>query len=144
MSLAVRGMAGNTLAAFGYGRQTLVVVVSGSSGGNYGRFRQVKRKATVRHFALPSTKKLEISGHEIVQGELPDLEGIVTRDLKELGKPKFLKIIQIEHAIDKAKALAMLEQRIMKEAKALREFERRLDEEFFILLVAIEEADEQF
>lgn len=141
MSLAVRGYAGNTLAAFGYGRQTLVVVVSGTAGGNYKK----KRKATVRHFSLlPSKEKLEIGGHEITQGERLDVEDIVTRDLKELGKPKFLKMIQIEHAVDRVKALALLEQRISKEVKALREFEKRLDEEFFILLIAIEEADEQF
>ena len=142
MSLAVRGMAGNTLAAFGYGPQTLVAVVaSGTSGGNYGTFRQQKRKAIVRHFALPPSEKLDIGGHEIVQGERLDLEDIVTRDLKELGKPKYMRDATRERV---EKAIALLEQRIMKEAKALREFEERLDEEFFILLIAIEEADEQY
>lgn len=135
-------MAGNTLAAYGYGGQTLVVV-SGTDSGQGGKYSLTrKRKAIVRHFVLPPSEKLEIGGHEISIGERLDVEGIVTRDLKTLGKPKFLKIIQIEHAVDKAKALALLEQRISKETKALREFEKRLDEEFFILLIAIEEADE--
>lgn len=152
MSLAVRGYAGNTLAAFGYGQQVIGVVVvedSGTVGGVYKR----KRKARVKvipfyDYGEPkkSAKKqvLEIGGHELEEGLPENLKDIVVRDLKKLGKPKVLKTIQLEHAVDRAKALALLEQRLMKEAKALKEFERRLDEEFFVLLVAIEEADEQF
>lgn len=153
MSLAVRGYAGNTLAAFGYGQQVIGVVVAEDSGsvGVGGHFKR-KRRAKVKIVPFydygdapkKSAKKqvLEIGGHEVVEGLPESLKDIVTRELKTLGKPKILKTIQLEHAVERAQALALLEQRLMKEAKALKEFERRLDEEFFILLVAIEEADE--
>lgn len=154
MSLAVRGYAGNTLAAFGYGGQIVgAIAVEDSGTAQAGGVYKRKRKARVKiipfyDYGEPkkSAKKqvLEIGGHEVEEGVRESLQDVIDRELKFLTKPKVIKAIRLEHAIERAKALDLLEQRLMKEAKALREFERRLDEEFFILLVAIEEADEQF